>query len=287
MANQMLECRVIYPTDLSSPHLLPPGAVNFVEGRSKGNFSFYSYLHDNINPLLKAGKIEQRDLKVRFDTLALADSIIEVAVGVTTFYEYKQDYDIFYGNPENSKLTPEMVKAAREFILKAPEKERASSLSKPLGVTGMVITLEGRISGMVRAKGEYAGQVIHNPAGYMKFKKRAAELNPVDDLLSELADEALVLEKNIDKIMFAGIAAEPKTLETDLVYFVYTSLQDEHFADNGNWRQAKDAKDHSRAFTFTKPQVAEMMKTGKAPDGNAYKILCPTWLGYNVFLNLK
>jgi hypothetical protein len=193
---------------------------------------FDDYLQQVINPQIKRGEItdgsktgDYDDRKLRWSGAGITgnwfikNQILTLEIGPTTYPRYSQDL-------HRSKID------ALKLMLKGLEnyQDPYAYFAKAIAVTVVPISLEGYVY-----IGERSGNV-DNPgllnfvAGLATFKNDLDQVNFYADAQQELAEEiGINLNLNAENTKFIGIAGNPFTSETDLVFITQTEQPDRYF----------------------------------------------------------
>ncbi len=230
-----------------------------------------------LDELMVAGKMEQRDWKCRYDGHSWdgsrfidgAERILFIAIGPTSFGEWQKDY----------KRSEEDATA----LQKRGESEHDNLgfyLSNGLGAAVITITKEDNLVVGVRKSDSYDG-AIHGAAGWMTFNRDVKKINPFNDAYRELGEELAVKRDEISALHLIGLVAYPKTLEADFVFVARTDKEREYFT-SGAWKEAVDAREHRDLVILDHPgKINRLLGEGKiAPEGDKkYEVLASTAYG--------
>lgn len=201
--------------------------------------NFDTYLEKVIKPQINSGIIndgsnpnEYDDRKVRWSGGKISgywqkegESLI-IEVGPTTYPNYKQDCS-------RSKLE------ALKLMLKGLQNYQDPFVyfTRTLAVTVIPITLQGTVY-----LGERIGNIdrpglLNFVAGLATFDEKIENINFYQDAERELKEEAEIhLSLNSNNTRLIGIAGDPFTSETDLVFVVDTGIDENHFQSK-NWSE--------------------------------------------------
>ncbi len=292
---QNLDYILVYPANLRRAKPINPSLLKFylkfIKGKARGGDDFDSYFERVLKPMIESGNLDEKGLRLRFDYANAVPSGIEIAVGPTTIDERLEDYEAFYCNKQESPSYQ---------LRNASLKERQTHLSKVFGVTALVVTSDKMASGLVARENcpSTDSFVITNPSRHISFPVAVIDstklygdvsrISPMQDLYEVLKSDACIFYRDINKIRLAGIVSDRKTLETHMVYIVYTSLPAAHFSSEGGWKNAETAgKKHLKAFSLESRQIYRLLDSGKAPDNQEYRIAAPLQMGYEFVLGLE
>ncbi len=200
---------------------------------------FYTYLKQVINPQILNGIItdgsnqnDYDDRKIRWSGGEIADywkreeeSLI-LEVGPTTYPRYHQDCS-------RSKLE------ALKLMLKGLQvyQDPFVYFARALAVTVIPITVQGTVY-----IGERAGNIdrpglLNFVAGLATFNEQIEQINFYQDAQRELKEEARIdLQLDDSNTRLIGMAGDPFTSETDLVFVVNTGIDENHFESN-DWEE--------------------------------------------------
>lgn len=201
--------------------------------------NFDNYLEKVINPQIKSGVINDGSNPNQYDDRKLrwsggkitgfwqqeGDSLI-LEVGPTTYQDYHQD-------SSRSKLE------AIKLMLKGLQNYQDPFVyfTRILAVTVIPITLQGTVY-----IGERVGNIdrpglLNFVAGLATFDSQIDNINFYEDAQRELAEEAEInLSLNSNNTKLIGIAGDPFTSETDLVFCANTGIDENHFQSK-NWSE--------------------------------------------------
>ncbi len=193
---------------------------------------------DYLDSVLSA--TSQRDLKLRYSEHKVARGRLVVAVGPTSFQEYREVFGK-EGLPDS-----ELVKKLQEEGETAMH-DRWARFAKPLGLTAAVMDGQGALVLGKRQGPSVAGgggvteyrDFYHSPAGYFAFTTNPNEVSIMDTALNFLLTNYNIQRSSVFQIRTLLIAAHPETGETDIVCLVTTDVPSSHFADNGPWGKAE------------------------------------------------
>ena len=176
------------------------------------------------------GHTSAADLKMRYSGHRVEQGGLVVAVGPTSFREYR---DIFKGDiPDN--ILAGILKSQGEVAMH----DAWARFARPLGVTVAVTDRTGAfVIGKRKEVTEYRS-FFHFPAGYVPFTANPAEIDIVDTALSFLRTNYNIQSKDVVQMRPELLAAQPETGETDIVFVARTRLPARHFSTAGSWRRA-------------------------------------------------
>ena len=193
---------------------------------------FYTYLKQVINPQICNGIItdgsnqnDYDDRKIRWSGGEIAgywqreEQSLILEVGPTTYPRYHQDCS-------RSKLE------ALKLMLKGLETAQDPFVyfARALAVTVIPITAQGTVY-----IGERAGNIdrpglLNFVAGLATFNQQIEQINFYQDAQRELNEEARIdLQLDESNTHLIGMAGDPFTSETDLVFVVNTEIDENHF----------------------------------------------------------
>ncbi|MBI2549854.1 hypothetical protein HYV83_01585 [Candidatus Woesearchaeota archaeon] len=205
-----------------------------LEAGAKRPRSFEDYLNSALSAT------SRRDLKLRYSGNRVARGRLVIAVGPTSFQEYREVFGK-EGLPDS-----ELVKKLQEEGETAMHDEWAR-LARPLGLTAVVTDGQGALVLGKRQGPAAAGGVgvteykdfYHSPAGYFAFTANPNEVSIMDTALYFLLTNYNIQRSSVLQIRTKLIAAHLGTGETDIVCLVKTDTPSSHFAGNGPWRKAE------------------------------------------------
>jgi hypothetical protein len=193
---------------------------------------FRDYLQQVINPQIERREItdgskigDYDDRKLRWSGAGITgnwlikNQVLTLEIGPTTYPRYAQDL-------QRSKID------SLKLMLKGLEnyQDPYAYFAKAIAVTVVPISLEGYVY-----IGERSGNV-DNPgllnfvAGLATFQKNLEKVDFYLDAQQELAEEiGINLNLNSENTKFIGIAGNPFTSETDLVFITQTEQPDSYF----------------------------------------------------------
>jgi len=231
---------------------------------------FQDYLQQVINPQIERGEItDGRNLgdyderKLRWSGAGITgnwlikNQVLTLEIGPTTYPRYSQDL-------QRSKID------ALKLMLKGLEnyQDPYAYFAKVIAVTVVPISLEGYVY-----IGERSGNV-DNPgllnfvAGLATFKNDLDQVNFYADAQQELAEEiGINLNLNAENTKFIGIAGNPFTSETDLVFITQTKQPNSYF---------KNAilSEHLRLVTLrNQREVNQLLNDGLLPKESQKKAI--------------
>ncbi|MEB3193014.1 MAG: hypothetical protein VKL42_21940 [Snowella sp.] len=193
---------------------------------------FQDYLQQVINSQIERGEItdgrnlgDYDDRKLRWSGAGVTgnwfykNQVLTLAIGPTTYPRYSQD--LHRSKIDALKL---MLRGLQNY------QDPYAYFTKAIAVTVVPISLEGYVY-----IGERSGNV-DNPgllnfvAGLATFQERLEKVDFYLDAQQELAEEiGINLNLNAENTKFIGIAGNPFTSETDLVFVTQTKQPDSYF----------------------------------------------------------
>jgi hypothetical protein len=193
---------------------------------------FHDYLQQVINPQIEQGEItdgrnpgDYDDRKLRWSGAGITgnwfieNQVLTLEIGPTTYPRYAQD--LYRSKTDALKL---MLKGVQNY------QDPYTYFARAIAVTIVPISQEGYVY-----IGERSGNV-DNPgllnfvAGLATFQENLDKVNFYLDAQQELAEEVGIHSiLNSENTKFIGIAGNPFTSETDLVFVTQTEQPDSYF----------------------------------------------------------
>lgn len=212
---------------------------------------FDAYLTQVINPLISKGELcdgsrfgEYDDRKIRWSDYSnkpLIDAgVLRLSVGPTSYPQCQNDI-------RRNQVEALQLMHSGLIIHDDPY----AYFARGMGVVVIPLTIEGHtFIGRRSNTKDYSG-LLSFISGWATFFTNVSDINFYQDAVNELVEEVRLLEPiGSDLLRFVGLAGQPLTGETDLVFIAQTDLSDDHFAgtswpEHENWlaiRSADDAK---------------------------------------------
>ena len=201
--------------------------------------SFPAYLERVIQPQILSGAIadgshpgDYDDRKIRWSGVGvtggwwLDSNILNLEVGPTAYPRYRQDC-----------CRPKIE--ALQLMLKGLQlyDDPFAYFARTLAVTIVPITAEGSVYIGERSAHVDSPGLLNFVAGLATFNDRIDRINFYQDCQQELEEEVgICLEIKPSNTKLIGIAGNPFTSETDLVFVVQTQVNENHFTAN-NWSE--------------------------------------------------
>ena len=231
---------------------------------------FEAYLENAIRPQILSGAIADGsnpgdfdDRKIRWSGAGVTGSwwrdgdILTLEVGPTAYPRYRQDC-----------CRPKIE--ALQLMLKGLQlyNDPFVYFARTMGVTVIPITAEGSVyigerSALVDSPG-----LLNFVAGLATFNEQIDKISFYRDCEQELQEEVgIFIEIKPSNTKLIGIAGNPFTSETDLVFVVPTQVNESHFTDN-NWSE------HVRLVRIAnKTEAEELLYRGILPGETEPKML--------------
>ena len=217
------EVRAIYASYGKAPQNLQGEAIST---------HFDDYLQQVINPQIERGEItdgsktgDYDDRKLRWSGAGvrgnwlIKNQVLTLEIGPTTYPRYSQDL-------HRSKID------ALKLMLKGLEnyQDPYAYFAKAIAVTVVPISLEGYVYIGERSVNVDNPGLLNFVAGLATFQENLEKVNFYLDAQQELAEEiGINLNLNAENTKFIGIAGNPFTSETDLVFITQTQQPDSYF----------------------------------------------------------
>jgi len=175
------------------------------------------FIENIINPLIRNGKITPRDRKFRYDYSTIQGNTLEVALGVTHFYAYKEDMDRNHEQNERlQELGVQIFGNQYAFFSRVP------------GISATIITSDGSVFLGERSNEIYTN-LLCGVAGHLSYKDDINKINLKEDLEREIEEEFKVKPNITKNARFVGIYSHPDTGDMDFTYLVCVDQPDEYF----------------------------------------------------------
>lgn len=252
-----------------------PTAPNFHEVRS--------HLEDQI----VAGKIEPRDLKVRY---AGHKPLNRWNYGVQDIHDYTENVELaFLFGPtsfqewkEDTRRSPEESQRLQELGIEQ-HGDRGYFFSRGTGAVVLPFTADRKIPVGVRKSEDYDGK-IHGAAGWSQFYHDIKIVSPMHDAYRELHEELGVRSEEVKLMDMLGVVAYPHTLEVDIVYFARLQPWIKEAEVRKRLATAVDAKEHKEWVFLSNPdEVNRLVVDGNPPtDSRKFETLASTHYGLSV-----
>ena len=217
------EVRAIYASYGKAPQNLQGEAIST---------HFDDYLQQVINPQIERGEItdgsktgDYDDRKLRWSGAGvrgnwlIKNQVLTLEIGPTTYPRYSQDL-------HRSKID------ALKLMLKGLEnyQDPYAYFAKAIAVTVVPISLEGYVYIGERSVNVDNPGLLNFVAGLATFQENLEKVNFYLDAQQELAEEiGINLNLNAENTKFIGIAGNPFTSETDLVFITQTKQPNSYF----------------------------------------------------------
>ena len=217
------EIRAIYASYGKAPQNLQGEAIST---------HFDDYLQEVINPQIERGDItdgrnlgDYDDRKLRWSGAGITgnwfyeNQVLTLEIGPTTYPRYSQDL-------HRSKID------ALKLMLKELEnyQDPYAYFAKAIAVTVVPISLEGYVYIGERSVNVDNPGLLNFVAGLATFQENLEKVDFYADAQQELAEEiGINLNLNAENTKFIGIAGNPFTSETDLVFITQTQQPDRYF----------------------------------------------------------
>ena len=217
------EIRAIYASYGKAPQNLQGEAIST---------HFDDYLQEVINPQIERGDItdgrnlgDYDDRKLRWSGAGITgnwfyeNQVLTLEIGPTTYPRYSQDL-------HRSKID------ALKLMLKGLEnyQDPYAYFAKAIAVTVVPISLEGYVYIGERSVSVDNPGLLNFVAGLTTFQENLEKINFYLDAQQELAEEiGINLNLNAENTKFIGIAGNPFTSETDLVFITQTEQPNSYF----------------------------------------------------------
>lgn len=232
--------------------------------------NFYSYLHQVIQPQISKGEIsdgsklgDYDDRKLRWSGAGVTgywvceNQVLSLEIGPTTYPRYSQDL-------HRSKTD------ALKLILRGLQNygDPYAYFSKAIGVTVIPISQSGYIYIGGRSRNVDSPGLLNFVAGLASFQENLEKVNFYADIQQELQEEiGIYLDLNPANTQFVGIAGNPFTSETDLVFVTQTHVPETHF-------ETFPLVEHSQLIGLSnKAEVNKLLQEGLLPGENGKKAI--------------
>ena len=231
---------------------------------------FDDYLQQVINPQIERGEItdgsktgDYDERKLRWSGAGVTgnwlikNQILTLEIGPTTYPRYSQDL-------QRSKID------ALKLMLKGLEnyQDPYAYFAKAIAVTVVPISLEGYVYIGERSVNVDNPGLLNFVAGLTTFQENLEKINFYADAQQELAEEiGINLNLNAENTKFIGIAGNPFTSETDLVFITQTKQPNSYF---------KNAilSEHLRLVTLrNQREVNQLLNDGLLPKESQKKAI--------------
>ncbi len=193
---------------------------------------FDSYLKNVIQPQIITGEIsdgkrlgEYDDRKLRWAGAGVIgnwfckNEILYLEIGPTTYQRYRQDLN------RNKVESLQLILSGLQNY-----QDPFAYFSKAIGVTLIPISNSGSVYIGARSANVDCPGLLNFVAGMAKFHDSIDNINFYADAQQELKEEMKIdLKLDGKNTKFVGIAGNPFTSETDLVFVVKTNISDQHF----------------------------------------------------------
>ena len=231
---------------------------------------FEAYLERVIRPQILSGAIadgsnpgDYDDRKIRWSGAGVTGSwwrdgnILNLEVGPTAYPRYRQDCC-------RSKIE------ALQLMLKGLQlyDDPFAYFARTLAVTVIPITAEGSVYIGERSAHIDSPGLLNFVAGLATFDERIDRISFYRDCQQELEEEVgIFLEIQPSNTKLIGIAGNPFTSETDLVFVVPTGVRESHFT-------AKNWSEHVRLVRIAnKTEALDLLYRGILPGETDKKML--------------
>lgn len=232
--------------------------------------NFYSYLHQVIQPQISKGEIsdgskpgDYDDRKLRWSGAGVTghwvceNQVLSLEIGLTTYPRYSQD--LHRNKTDALKL---ILRGLKDY------RDPYAYFSKAIGVTVIPISQSGYIYIGERSRNVDSPGLLNFVAGLANFQENLEKVNFYADIQQELQEEiGIYLDLNPENTQFIGIAGNPFTSETDLVFVTQTHVPETHF-------ETFPLVEHSRLVRLSnKTEVNRLLQFGLLPRENAKKAI--------------
>lgn len=237
-------------------------AIHWQEGNGQqfpddmdGPRDFQSVVENMLNPMIKRGEIEDGskpgsfdDRKLRWanqsisDLLSQGNSTLTLKVAPTCFQHCQRDIH-----------RPAVEALERMLAGIQAHNDPYIYFARGIGVVAIPLTCSGHACiGRRSHTSEYVDYLAF-ASGWATYAGRVEDIDIYRDVERELAEE-LVLQRppTREQIRFAGLAGEPTTGETDLIFTASTGLDDDHF-------ETRKFPEHSQWFLLKCRSEAEQL----------------------------
>lgn len=229
---------------------------------------FEAYLERVIKPQILSGAIadgthpgDYDDRKIRWSGAGVTGNwwregnILTLEVGPTSYPRYRQDC-----------CRPKIE--ALQLMLRGLQlyDDPFAYFARTLAVTVIPITAEGSVYIGERSAHVDSPGLLNFVAGLATFNEQIDRINFYHDCQQELQEEVGIFLK-MEPTKLIGIAGNPFTSETDLVFVVPTEVNDCHFTAN-NWSE------HQRMVRIgNKREAEDLLDRGTLPGETEKKVL--------------
>ena len=236
-----------------------------LEPGAKQPKSFEGYLKSTLSA------VSRKYLKLRYSGHRLARGCLVVAVGPTSFQEYREAFGTNGDLPDS-----ELIKKLQEEG-KTTTHDRWARLARPLGLTiavmdemGVLVLGKRQEVTAVAAGGvtEYS-DFYHSPAGYFAFTTTPDEISIMDTALHFLLTNYNIQRSNVVQVRTLLIAAHPETGETDIVCLAKTDVHPSHFEGNGSWKDAGRNSKYKSLQRISTKEAGSFLASNKVVYGTA------------------
>jgi|WetSurMetagenome_2_1015567.scaffolds.fasta_scaffold26579_5 hypothetical protein len=216
---------------------------NFIEGNGAAKLNEEKPLtfHESLiqlDDLIAQQKIEQRDLKCRFDgchvEIANQTIMLTIKVGATHYYACIDDI--------------EKLKETTEKIQRGLERHQDSKyyLNCGMGVTIVPYTSNGQVLLGIR-RGEIYHQWLHGIGGWLPFERKVSLINPFAHAQLECFEELGIKQSQLNPLELLGLISFKNSFETDFVFGMKISNEMiENIIKKQHWKNAQDANEHEQ-----------------------------------------
>lgn len=237
---------------------------------------FMSYVATVIQPQILSGAIangtepgEYDDRKVRYHRHQLlegdsAAAQLRFKAGPTTYQRYRQDL-----TRDKADAVALMLKGVQQY------QDPFTYFSKAVGVTIVPILEDGTVYVGQRSANVDCPGFLNFVAGMATFYNSVEEINFLVDAQRELQEELDIdIALTSANTKFIGIAGNPFTSETDLVFVVQTDVNHQHFEN-------RIFPEHTGLVPIKTKQAAEdLLCQGRLPNkADQYKLYYASRLG--------
>lgn len=248
--------------------------IRTIEGQAPQNIngepistSFHHYLNHVIQPQIASGEIsdgktgQYDDRKIRWSGAGVTgnwfqrNEVLYLEVGSTTYPRYRQDLD--RSKTESLQL---MLKGLEQY------NDPYVYFARAMAVTVIPISRNGSVYIGERAPNIDSPGLLNFVAGLATFNENVENINFYADAQRELKEEVgICIELNNANTKFIGIAGNPFTTETDLIFIIQTSISEHHF-------ESEKLSEHLRLVQLSNKTDAEkLLDKGYLPGEDTHK----------------
>ncbi len=218
------------------------------------------YLDNVIKLLLREGAIDDGtrtphdDRKFRVDRLALAGGTLQVRLGISHYHAFQAD---LRRSDEENQILQERGRINLN--------DRWAYFQRNPGVAGLVLSASGSVYGGKRTNAD-ATNAFNSVAGHLKYQENPAEVNLLDDLSKELAEEMGITTEEVRDTRFVGAYGHPIQGHFDFTWIVRTNLPNDYFSSTGSWKERRKSPEHEELIRLASPaEVHSLLENGRIP----------------------